>query len=88
MISSVFGIFVVVTSCFCLVGGSRILRSTLWGVVRGALPIRDRDLEVFENDLEVCVEDRAGTRKSGSTIEKVADFARRQLDLNIMMRSL
>lgn len=52
-ISSVFGSSVVVTSCFRLAGGSRNLRSTPCGVDKGALPIRDRDLEVPENGLDV-----------------------------------
>ena len=87
-ISSVFGSSVVVTSCFRLAIGSRNLRSTPCGVDKGALPIRDRDLEVLENGLDVCGEDSAGTRKSRSSIETLAEFVRGQLDLNIMMWSL
>ncbi len=85
MISTVFGSSVVVTSCFRLVGGSRNLRSTPCGSDKGALPIRDRDLVVLENGLDVCGEHKAGTRKSGSRIEKFLELARRQLDLSIIL---
>ena len=64
------------------------MRSTPCGVVKGALPIRDRDLEVPENGLYGCGEARAGTRKSGSANKALADFLRRQLDLNIMVQPL
>ena len=85
VISNVFGSSVVTIPFTRVVGGSRILRSTPSGIGKGALPIRDRALEVQENGLIVCVEDRAGTRKSGRSIEMFFDLARRQLDLTIMM---
>ena len=83
MISNIFG-----TSTFFnrIVGGSWILRSTPSGIDKGALPIRDRALEVPENDLIDCVEDKLGARKSGSSIKTFFELARRQLDLIIMMR--
>lgn len=84
-ISTVFGSSVLVTPRVCLAGRSRNLRSTPCGRDKGALPIRDRDLEVLENGLDVCREDSAGIRKSGSSVELVSELARRQLDLSIMM---
>ena len=85
MISNIFGSSVVNLFFTCLVGGSRILRSTPSGIDKGALPIRDRDFEVPENGLIVGVEDKAGARKSGSSIEMFFDLARRQMDLIIIM---
>lgn len=85
IISTVFGSSVVVTSCLRLAGTSRNLISTPWGSDKGALPIRDLHLGVLENSLDVDADDRAGTRKSGSSIETFLEHARRQLDLSIMM---
>ena len=87
-ISSIFGSSVIVTPCFRLAGGSRILRSTPCGVDNGALPIRDRHLSLLENGLDVCDEDTAGTRKSGSKIETLPGVARRQFDLSFMTWTL
>lgn len=84
-ISTVFDGSAIVISCFRLAGGSRNLRSTPCGSDKGALPIRDLHAEVLENGLDECGEDRAGTRKSGSSIETFLELARRQLDLSIMM---
>lgn len=84
-ISTVFVGSVVVISCFRLGGGSGNLRSTPCGSDNGALPIRDLHLEVLENGLDVEGEDRAGTRKSGSSNEIFLEPARRPLDLSIMM---
>ena len=77
MTSSIFGGSVVVIPFFRLIGDSRNLRSTPCGTDRGALPIRDRDLDVLEKDLDGCGEHRAGTRKSGSKIKAFVDLARR-----------
>lgn len=88
MTSTVFGSSVVLMSCFRLAGEARNLRSTPCGSDRGALPIRDRHLEVLENDLDLCGEARAGTRKSGRSIETPPDLVRRQLDLSIIIRLL
>ena len=43
------------------------------GSDRGALPIRDRHLDVLENGLAVGVAQRAGTRKSGRALLGAAD---------------
>lgn len=88
MTSTVFGGSVVLISFFRLAGGSRNLRSTPCGSDKGALPIRDRHLEVLEKDLDVCGEVRAGARKSGSSIETPPKCTRRQLDLSIIIRLL
>ena len=77
MISSVFGNSVAVTFCFRFAGGSRNLRSTPCGVVKGAAPIRDWDLEVLVNDRDRCGAHSAGMRKSGKSIETFAELAHR-----------
>lgn len=84
-ISTVFGGLFTVTSCLRLDLGSRKLSSTPGGSDKGALPIRDLHLEVLENGLDVDGEDRAGTRKSGSSVETFLELARRQWDLNIIV---
>ena len=70
MISTVFGSSVVVTFCLRFAGGSRNLRSTPCGSDNGALPIRDRVLEVLEKERILYGGHRAGTRKSGSSVER------------------
>ena len=88
MISTVFGGSVVAIFCLRFAGGSRNLRSTPCGSDNGALPIRDRVLEVQEKSLESYWGHKAGTRKSGSSVETFLELARRQLDLSIIVELL
>ena len=66
--STILASSVTTASFFFCAKGSRIWSSTSAGSDNGAPPIRDLHFDVLENDLDVHVEDNAGTRKSGSSI--------------------
>jgi len=72
-------------SLFRCAGGSSIRRLTSAGSDNGASPIRDLHREVKERGLVEILEDRGGTKKSGSSIEAPRGTAPRQLDLIIML---